>query len=209
MKRGRDMAKLKDLADQVGRLEPEKGKTLLRSIQDNSGVYDGRNEYNSKYAEHEILEAVALYRLYGSYPRVSEMTGIPPSTIQSWVSGKTNVLAKIVNVNEKIEKEYKLMLQNNLMLMNRAQQVIYEKLPQSSAAQAATIYGIIFDKNDKIMNGRQEQHTTNLHINVGNLSAEEQYAILDRALQRQEQRTEEIEAIDTEYSEVQQEDNDE
>lgn len=203
------MAKLKDLADQVGRLEPEKGKTLLRSIQDNSGVYDGRNEYNSKYAEHEILEAVALYRLYGSYPRVSEMTGIPPSTIQSWISGKTNVLAKIVNVNEKIEKEYKLMLQNNLMLMNRAQQVIYEKLPQSSAAQAATIYGIIFDKNDKIMNGRQEQHTTNLHINVGNLSAEEQYAILDRALQRQEQRTEEIEAIDTEYSEVQQEDNDE
>nr|DAJ45413.1 MAG TPA: InsA C-terminal domain [Caudoviricetes sp.] len=203
------MAKLKDLADQVGRLEPEKGKTLLRSIQDNSGVYDGRNEYNSKYAEHEILEAVALYRLYGSYPRVSEMTGIPPSTIQSWVSGKTNVLAKIVNVNEKIEKEYKLMLQNNLMLMNRAQQVIYEKLPQSSAAQAATIYGIIFDKNDKIMNGRQEQHTTNLHINVGNLSAEEQYAILDRALQRQEQRTEEIEAIDTEYSEVRQEDNEE
>lgn len=203
------MAKLKDLADQVGRLEPEKGKTLLRSIQDNSGVYDGRNEYNSKYAEHEILEAVALYRLYGSYPRVSEMTGIPPSTIQSWVSGKTNVLAKIVNVNEKIEKEYKLMLQNNLMLMNRAQQVIYEKLPQSSAAQAATIYGIIFDKNDKIMNGRQEQHTTNLHINVGNLSAEEQYAILDRALQRQEQRTEEIEAIEAECSEVQQEDNDE
>lgn len=203
------MAKLKDLAEQVGRLEPEEGKTLLRSIQDNSGVYDGRNEYNSKYAEHEILEAVALYRLYGSYPRVSEMTGIPPSTIQSWVSGKTNVLAKIVNVNEKIEKEYKLMLQNNLMLMNRAQQVIYEKLPQSSAAQAATIYGIIFDKNDKIMNGRQEQHTTNLHINVGNLSAEEQYAILDRALQRQEQRTEEIEAIDTEYSEVRQEDNNE
>lgn len=203
------MAKLKDLADQVGRLEPEEGKTLLRSIQDNSGVYDGRNEYNSKYAEHEILEAVALYRLYGSYPRVSEMTGIPPSTIQSWVSGKTNVLAKIVNVNEKIEKEYKLMLQNNLMLMNRAQQVIYEKLPQSSAAQAATIYGIIFDKNDKIMNGRQEQHTTNLHINVGNLSAEEQYAILDRALQRQEQRTEEIEAIDTEYTQVQQADNDE
>lgn len=203
------MAKLKDLAEQVGELKPEEGKTLLRSIQDNSGVYDGRNEYNSKYAEHEILEAVALYRLYGSYPRVSEMTGIPPSTIQSWVSGKTNVLAKIVNVNEKIEKEYKLMLQNNLMLMNRAQQVIYEKLPQSSAAQAATIYGIIFDKNDKLMNGRQEQHTTNLHINVGNLSAEEQYAILDRALQRQEQRTEEIEAIDTEYSEVQQENNDE
>lgn len=203
------MAKLKDLAEQVGRLEPEEGKTLLRSIQDNSGVYDGRNEYNSKYAEHEILEAVALYRLYGSYPRVSEMTGIPPSTIQSWVSGKTNVLAKIVNVNEKIEKEYKLMLQNNLMLMNRAQQVIYEKLPQSSAAQAATIYGIIFDKNDKLMNGRQEQHTTNLHINVGNLSAEEQYAILDRALQRQEQRTEEIEAIEAEYSEVRQEDNDE
>ena len=203
------MAKLKDLAEQVGELKPEKGKTLLRSIQDNSGVYDGRNEYNSKYAEHEILEAVALYRLYGSYPRVSEMTGIPPSTIQSWVSGKTNVLAKIVNVNEKIEKEYKLMLQNNLMLMNRAQQVIYEKLPQSSAAQAATIYGIIFDKNDKLMNGRQEQHTTNLHINVGNLSAEEQYAILDRALQRQEQRTEEIEAIDTEFSEISQEDNDE
>lgn len=203
------MAKLKDLAEQVGELKPEEGKTLLRSIQDNSGVYDGRNEYNSKYAEHEILEAVALYRLYGSYPRVSEMTGIPPSTIQSWISGKTNVLAKIVNVNEKIEKEYKLMLQNNLMLMNRAQQVIYEKLPQSSAAQAATIYGIIFDKNDKLMNGRQEQHTTNLHINVGNLSAEEQYAILDRALQRQEQRTEEIEAIEAEYSEVRQEDNDE
>lgn len=203
------MAKLKDLADQVGRLEPEEGKTLLRQIQDNSGVYDGRNELHSKYAEHEILEAVALYRLYGSYPRVSEMTGIPPSTIQSWVSGSTNVLAKIVNLSEKLDNEYKLMLQNNLMLMNRAQQVIYEKLPQSSAAQAATIYGIIFDKNDKIMNGRQEQHTTNLHINVGNLSAEEQYAILDRALQRQEQRTEEIEAIDTEYSEVRQEDNDE
>lgn len=203
------MAKLKDLAEQVGRLEPEEGKTLLRQIQDASGVYDGRNELHSKYAEHEILEAVALYRLYGSYPRVSEMTGIPQATIHDWVSGRTNVLGKIVNSAEKIENEYKLMLQNNLMLMNRAQQVIYEKLPQSSAAQAATIYGIIFDKNDKIMNGRQEQHTTNLHINVGNLSAEEQYAILDRALQRQEQRTEEIEAIDTEYSEVQQEDNDE
>lgn len=209
MKRGRDMAKLKDLADQVGRLEPEKGKTLLRQIQDTSGVYDGRNELRSKYSEREIIEAVALYRLYGNFRKVSQMTGIPEQTIRQWVNGHHNTLAKIVNAQEKIDSEYKLMLQNNLMLMNRAQQVIYEKLPQSSAAQAATIYGIIFDKNDKIMNGRQEQHTTNLHINVGNLSAEEQYTILDRALQRQEQRTEEIEAIDTEYSEVQQEDNDE
>ena len=203
------MAKLKDLADQVGRLEPEEGKTLLRQIQDTSGVYDGRNELHSKYSEREIIEAVALYRLYGNFRKVSQMTEIPEQTIRQWVNGHHNTLAKIVNAQEKIDSEYKLMLQNNLMLMNRAQQVIYEKLPQSSAAQAATIYGIIFDKNDKLMNGRQEQHTTNLHINVGNLSAEEQYAILDRALQRQEQRTEEIEAIEAEYSEVRQEDNDE
>lgn len=89
--------------------------------------------------------------------------------------------------------------------MSEAQKVIYEKLPQSSAAQAATIYGILADKTRYMTEGSRAGASTSLHFDLAGLSGDEQGKLLDRVLQRQQQRQEEREAIDAEFTPVEQE----
>lgn len=199
------MAKLEDLALQAGELEDESsGKSLKRRIQDATGVYDGRSDRTTPYTDDQVAKAVALYKLYGSYTRVSQDTGIPVQTLSSWMNGKNQVLAKVSNLEEKVNLAYSKLIDNSMFLMSEAQKVIYEKLPQSSAAQAATIYGILADKTRYMTEGSRAGASTSLHFDLAGLSGDEQGALLDRVLQRQQQRQEEREAIDAEFTPVEQ-----
>lgn len=197
------MAKLEDLALQAGELEDESsGKSLKRRIQDVTGVYDGRSDRTTPYTDDQVAKAVALYKLYGSYTRVSQDTGIPVQTLSSWMNGKNQVLAKVSNLEEKVNLAYSKLIDNSMFLMSEAQKVIYEKLPQSSAAQAATIYGILADKTRYMTEGSRTGASTSLHFDLAGLSGDEQGKLLDRVLQRQQQRQEEREAIDAEFTPV-------
>ena len=200
------MAKLEDLAKQAGELEDESsGKSLKRRIQDATGIYDGRSDRTTPYTDDQVAKAVALYKLYGSYTRVSQDTGISVQTLSSWINGKNQVLAKVSNLEEKVNLAYSKLVDNSMFLMSEAQKVIYEKLPQSSAAQAATIYGILADKTRYMTEGSRSGASTSLHFDLAGLSGDEQGKLLDRVLQRQQQRQEEREAIDAEYTPVEQE----
>lgn len=198
------MAKLKDLAQQAGELKPEEGKSLKRQLQDETHIYDGRSDRPSSYTEPEILRAVALYKLYGSYAQVSRETGIAVSTIYRWVNDSTSATAKIGNFENKLESAYSKLIDNSIFLMTEAQKQIYERLPGASAAQAATIYGILADKVRYMTEGSKSQTSTSLHFDLAGLSGDQQAALLDRALQRQQQREDERAAIDAEYVAVEQ-----
>lgn len=199
------MARLEDLAQQAGEIKPEEGKTYKRQLQDATGIYDGRADRPSSYTEPEILRAVALYRLYGSYAEVSRETGVPSPTIHRWVNNSTSVAAKIGNFDSKLEETYKLLIDNCVLLMTEAQQQIHKRLPDASAAQAATIFGILSDKVRYMAEGKREQTSTSLHFNLAGLSPDAQRDLLDRALHRQEQRDEERAAIDAEFTEIRRE----
>lgn len=202
------MAKLKDLAEQVGEITPTDGQSIKRAIQDATGIYDGRSDWSTPYTDDQITKAVALYKLYGSYAQASRETGIPSNTISNWINGRTEVLSKIGNFSKKLDEAYNALIDNSVFLMSEAQKVIYEKLPQSSAAQAATIYGILADKTRYMTEGSRAGASTSLHFDLAGLSGDEQGKLLDRVLQRQQQRQEEREAIDAEYIPVEQEQED-
>ena len=83
--------------------------------------------------------------------------------------------------------------------MTEAQKQIFKRLPEASAAQAATIYGILADKVRYMTEGSKSQTSTSLHFDLAGLSGDQQAALLDRALQRQQQREDEQAAINAEY----------
>lgn len=196
------MAKLKDLAEQAGEIAPTEGQSIKRAIQDATGIYDGRSDWSTPYTDDQITKAVALYKLYGSYAQASRETGIPSNTISNWINGRTEVLSKIGNFSKKLDEAYNALIDNSVFLMSEAQKVIYEKLPQSSAAQAATIYGILADKARYMAEGSRAGASTSLHFDLAGLSGDEQGKLLDRVFQRQQQRQEEQEAIDAEFAPV-------
>ncbi len=200
------MATIKDMTDRAGDLPPDdgSGKSLKRRLQDETHIYDGRSDRTSTYTEPEVLRAVALYKLYGSYTRASEETGIPVNTISNWINGRTAVLSKIGNFSEKLDNTYNMLIDNSVFLMTEAQKQIYERLPDASAAQAATIYGILADKVRYMTEGSKSQTSTSLHFDLAGLSGDQQAALLDRALQRQQQREDERAAIDAEFVAVEQ-----
>lgn len=200
------MATIKDMTDRAGDLPPDdgSGKSLKRRLQDETNIYDGRSDHASIYTEPEVLRAVALYKLYGSFAQASKETGIPANTISNWVNGRTSVLSKIGNFSKKLDDAYSLLIDNSVFLMTEAQKQIFERLPYASAAQAATIYGILADKVRYMTEGSKSQTSTSLHFDLAGLSGDQQAALLDRALQRQQQREDEQAAINAEYVTVEQ-----
>lgn len=144
--------------------------------------YDGRSDMKSKYTEMQIIHAVALYKVLNNMEEVSRITGIPAPTVWGWVKGTTNVLAKTGNAQKRIEEEYKLLQDGMVTVMREAQMQILRKLPEASAAQAATIFGINFDKF-QISQGNAPQGQT-LIVNVDSMGKDEQNELLSRVLKR-------------------------
>lgn len=152
----------------------------------------------NKYSNTEVIEAVALARLYGNIKKAAKELGISYDTLYNWANKKYKS-NEIVDFDRHVAEAYETMLQNNLFLMSESQRVIHEKLPAASAAQAATIYGILFDKNKILMDmSRETVGSGQIPINVEAISVEEQDALIERYMQRKA----EAEAIDTEYRAV-------
>ena len=82
------------------------------------------------------------YQLYGSYKKTAEVTGIPASTIRGWA--KTDWWLD-VSTTVRAETDDKVRAKM-LQIVDSAQDRVLEALPEASAAQAATVMGISFDK---------------------------------------------------------------
>ena len=150
---------------------------------------------SNKYSQEVIANCYSLYRLYRSAPKVSELTGINEQTIRSWAQKieRNNELREAYN---EISKEINDDLIGNIeVTMQSALQQVYEKLPQASAAQAATIFGILFDKRN-IMLGNATQSATNVYIDTSGMDDESKADLLRRALSRTEMVESKANAVD-------------
>lgn len=143
---------------------------------------------NARYSDWQIINCLALQRLYGSVAAVARDTGIPESTIRNWVKDQKRVLAEIEDrSNYTLDEAVKNQIQNLQFVMNEALQQVHKRIGDASAAQAATIFGILFDKQ-QIMMGRYEQkQTTNIFIDSSAMSDEEKLILMRRALDRKKE----------------------
>ena len=141
---------------------------------------------SKKYPPEVVVNCYSLYLLYRSCPKVADATGIPETTIHRWV--------RDIERNEEMRERYRelvkdcndAMLGNIEMTMQTALQQVYKKLPEASAAQAATIFGILFDKRS-IMLGNAQSASTNVFIDTAGMTDDAKADLLRRALSRTEQ----------------------
>lgn len=146
----------------------------------------------SQYTDEQVIEVKALYQIYGSCRRVAEMVDIPEGTVYDWISAewredRTDPATKIRDYEQRLQATHKRLVANSMYLMSKAQQQISDKLPEASAAQAATIYGILADKvryatqDTGLLGG---SGSASLHINLGSMSSDDQAALISRVLER-------------------------
>lgn len=75
-------------------------------------------------------------------------------------------------------------METNVKLQRKALEVIEKKIDDVSAAQAATIYGILHDKCHMIMSSRTEQNTQfNMYFG-DTVSSDEASGLMERVLNR-------------------------
>lgn len=151
----------------------------------------------SRYDRDTITKAIALYSLYHNFNKVGEIMGIGSQTVAKWIHG--------MEENEKLKEVYKThgdIIQKDLMAatsitMEKALQVVYDKLDEASSAQAATIFGILFDKRN-IMMGNASATNTNVIIDTSGMSDDDKAQLLRRALSRTEPVSTTAEVVDIE-----------
>ena len=103
---------------------------------------EGCDFSGSKYGNEDRRSAVLNYQLPGSYKKTAEVTGIPASTIRGWAKSDWWLDVSTTVRAETDDKVRAKMLQ----IVDSAQDRVLEALPEASAAQAATVMGISFDK---------------------------------------------------------------
>ena len=129
-----------------------------------------------------------MQRLYGSVAAVARDTGIPESTIRNWVKDQKRVLAEIEDrSNYTLDEAVKNQIQNLQFVMNEALQQVHKRIGDASAAQAATIFGILFDKQQIMMGRYDQKQTTNIFIDSSAMSDEEKLILMRRALDRKKE----------------------
>ena len=140
------------------------------------------------YTEYQIIQAVSLYNLYHDYKRVSRELDIPVSTLESWVRGNKGTIPvdeKIEDFSVRTAEGQKRLVDAMQLVMTEALQQVHRKINDSSAAQAATIFGILFDKM-QIMLGNAQQVTNNhILIDMSGMSQDDKQRLMQRALARQ------------------------
>ena len=103
---------------------------------------EGYDFSGSKYGNEDRRNAVVNYQVHGSYKKTAEVTGIPASTIRGWAKSDWWLDVSTTVRAETDDKVRAKMLQ----IVDSAQDRVLEALPEASAAQAATVMGISFDK---------------------------------------------------------------
>lgn len=77
-------------------------------------------------------------------------------------------------------------------LMDMSLDQIEKKLPGASAAQAATIFGILADKREMLVNGQKQSTVNNFILPVESVSENERMELLNRVLTRTRMETAEV-----------------
>ena len=89
----------------------------------------------SKYSDQQRMEVVVLYAISGNAKKVAKDTGIPRTTIVGWKKTEWWQDA-VTSVRSEKADEHRAKYSE---LVDKAQQVALEKLPEASAAQANLI----------------------------------------------------------------------
>ena len=148
----------------------------------------------TRYTAWQVVNALALQRLYGNIAAVARDTGIPDSTVRHWVHNQKKILETMGEdapylVEDAVQKQIK----NMQFVMDEALQQVHRRIGDASAAQAATIFGILFDKQQIMLGRYNQQQTTNIFIDSSAMSDEEKLILMQRALDRKR----EAEAIES------------
>jgi len=102
----------------------------------------------SKYSDEQRMEVAVLYAVSGNAKKVSKDTGIPRTTIVGWKGQDwwQDAVEQIRAQNtDKALAKY-------AQMVDKAQDVALEKLPDASAAQASIIAATATDKGRLLMN---------------------------------------------------------
>lgn len=137
-----------------------------------------------RYTDQDVINAIALYRLYHNYEEVSRELRIPAPTIHDWVNNRHGMQDRIDFLSKRVDDAAKRMYGNMQYVMDEALQQIHRRLGDASAAQAATIFGILFDKQQVMLGNQAQQTTNNIYIDTGGMSDEDKLMLMQRALDR-------------------------
>lgn len=152
---------------------------------------DGKSLANKRtYTEYQVIQAVALYNLYRDYNKVSLELDIPKATIQSWVQDSTNDRNRIVNIEDfslRTEDARKRLLDSMSFVMTEALQQVHKGIDSASPAQAATIFGILFDKMQIMLGNYANATQNNIYIDMQGMDSTAKADLMRRALNRSDQ----------------------
>ena len=153
-----------------------------------------QTDYTPEFKAH----VVSLWLLHRNASYVADMAGCAVPTVLRWV----DEYEQDANRAQELHAAYNDRLQehellNMQMVRRRALQQVYDRLPEASAAQAATIYGILFDK-EQILRGNAQAAQTNVFIDTSGMSDADKADLLSKALKR----TVASEPLDVEATEI-------
>lgn len=153
-----------------------------------------QTDYTPEFRAH----VVSLWLLHRNASYVADMAGCDNRTVKRWVDEYEQDANKAQELhaayNDRLQEHELLNMQ---MVRRRALQQVYDRLPEASAAQAATIYGILFDK-EQILRGNAQAAQTNVFIDTSGMSDVDKADLLSKALKR----TMTSEPLDVEATEV-------
>lgn len=143
------------------------------------------NHVGRKHSDTLKVSAITRYDLTHQLRATAREFDIPPTTLSTWLTEREKGTLDIVDLEERIEHTKKELLDNTKTAMSKALQVIIDKVDNCNAYQAATIYGILFDKAEKMEGaGREGQGSTTNNFIIGSLGEDEAMKLLTRTFDR-------------------------
>lgn len=148
------------------------------------------------HSPEEVLRVLSIYKLTQSPSLASERTGVPYGTVQRWVGGDVPFKFDDANMLSAFEKREILTVS---FLKDEALQQVYRRLPDASAAQAATIYGILTDKQIAMKSINEHKSDNTFIFADSSLSIEDKLSIIERVAARSRPTAAAGDAIDVEF----------
>ena len=139
----------------------------------------------SRYSDELKISALAHYDLDGRIRTTAKQFNIPPSTLTDWINARKEGTLAVPDADNRIELSKSYFIDQSKEIMGQALTVVKQKLNAASAAQAATIYAILFDKV-ALMEGKQLESGSGSTTNniIINMSDDEKAALLGKAFGR-------------------------
>lgn len=139
------------------------------------------------YTDEDILKVLALYNLYHNQAQVARETGIPATTVNRWINNIDMERRKELmgNFDHRLQQTQNRLMNTMAYVADEALTQIHKKIDSASAAQAATIYGILFDKQ-QIMAGNSGGPSS-VTFNLNGISQNDAADLMQRVLDRTKQ----------------------